>query len=157
MAFRQLLRLNWLITLMLANFNKLGERYCMKSIRFNLSAWVRPVRLVIAAVACAFLVFSYATPAFSATKNSSPTGISGAQSKPSDGEANLLDIELKSQEAVLSKPYSLEETQKEATKGLNEIQGDSDIENMRRPDNTPGVDSIEQKIEKALEAVTGKN
>lgn len=128
----------------------------MKSIRFNLSAWVRPVRLVIAAVACAFLVFSYATPAFSASNNSSPTGISGAQSKPSDGEANLLDIELKSQEAVLSKPYSLEETQKEAAKGLNEIQGDSDIENMRRPDNTPGVDSIEQKIEKALEAVTGK-
>lgn len=129
----------------------------MKSIRFNLSAWVRPVRLVIAAVACAFLVFSYATPAFSSTNNSSPTGISGAQSKPSDGEANLLDIELKSQEAVLSKPYSLEETQKEATKGLNEIQGDSDIENMRRPENTQGVDSIEQKIEKALEAVTGKD
>ncbi|MBD1933701.1 MULTISPECIES: low temperature-induced protein [Cyanophyceae] len=129
----------------------------MKSIRFNLSAWVRPVRLVIAAVACAFLVFSYATPAFSASKNNPPTGISGTQSKPSDGEANLLDIELKSQEAVLSKPYSLEETQKEASKGLNEIQGDSDIENMKRPENTQGVDSIEQKIEKALEAVTGKD
>ena len=116
----------------------------MKSIRLNLSALIRPLRVVVAACVCAFLLFTAAAPAYSATA-----------SNPRSGEANLLDIERKSQEAVLENPYTLKETQIEANKGLNEIQGDSDIDKMKRPKNSQGM-SVEDKIEKALEKVTGK-
>lgn len=115
----------------------------MKSIRLNLSALIRPLRVVVAACVCAFLLFTAAAPAYSANA-----------SHPKSGEANLLDIERKSQEAVLEDPYNLKETQKEANKGLNEIQGDSDFNQMKRPENSTGQ-SIEGKIEKALEKVTG--
>jgi len=116
----------------------------MKSIHSSLSALVRPLRFLFAACVCALLVFSYVTPAYSAT------------SSPTSGEANLLDIERKSQEAVLKDPYSLKETQAEANKGLNEIQGDSDIDKMKRPENTRGAKSVEQKIETALEKIQDK-
>ena len=116
----------------------------MKSIRLNLSALIRPLRVVVAACVCAFLLFTAAAPAYSANA-----------SHPRSGETNLLDIERKSQEAVLENPYTLEETQVEANKGLNEIQGDSDIDKMKRPENSTGT-SVEDKIEKALEKVTGK-
>lgn len=128
----------------------------MKSIRFNLSAWVRPVRVLISLCVCALLLFSYASPAYSATKGGM-TGYSGTSSKPKQGEENLLEIEKKSQEAVLSDPYSQEKTMREANKGLNEIQGDADMDKMKRPENTTGVESVEQKVEKALEAVTGND
>ena len=117
----------------------------MKSFRFQLPAWLRPVRLVLAACVCALLVFTYVTPAYSA-----PT------SSPKDGEVNLTNIERKSQEAVLKDPLSLKETQTEANKGLNEIQGDADKDKMKRPENTQGVESIEQKVQESLEKVTGK-
>ncbi len=127
----------------------------MKSIRFNLSAWVRPVRMAIAACFCALLMFSYATPAYSSPKT--PTGYSGTNSRPADGEANLLTIEEKSQRAVLDKPYSLQDTQKEAKQGLNEIQGAADADKMSTNENSQGVQSVEQKVQKALEGITGKD
>lgn len=117
----------------------------MKSLSFNLSALLRPVRLLLATCVCALLVFSQVLPAYS-SPNSNPTS----------GEANLLDIERKSQEAVLADPYSREKTQTEANKGLNEIQGDSDINKMKRPENTRGAKSVEQKIETALEKIQDK-
>jgi hypothetical protein len=116
----------------------------MKSIRLNLSALIRPLRVVVAACVCAFLLFTAAAPAYSNTT-----------SNIRSGETNLLDIERKSQEAVTENPSNLKETQKEANKGLNEIQGDSDIDKMKRPENSKGT-SVEDKIEKALEKVTGK-
>lgn len=118
----------------------------MKSLRFNLSAWVRPVRVLLAAFVCALVLFSQAMPAYS-----SP------QSSPTSGEANLLKIEKEAQEAVLDDPYSLEQTQKKANEGLNEIQGTADIDKMKRPENSQGTLSIEQKVQKALEKVTGEN
>ncbi|MEP0752254.1 low temperature-induced protein [Trichocoleus sp. Lan] len=127
----------------------------MKSIRFNLSAWIRPVRMAIAACFCALVLFSYATPAYSSTKT--PAGYSGTNSRPGDGEANLTKIEEKSQKAVLKDPYSLKETQKEAQQGLNEIQGSADAEKMSTNENSQGVQSVEQKVQKALEGITGKD
>ncbi len=119
----------------------------MKSIRLNPPAWLRPLRLLLATCICALLVLSQALPA-SATRGSSPTS----------GEANLTKIEKEAQEAVLKDPYSLEETKNRASQGaLNEVQGTADIEKMKRPDNTrAGVESVEQKIQKALEKAEGK-
>ena len=118
----------------------------MKSIRLNLSAWLRPVRLLLTACVCALLLFSQTFPAYSATK-SSPTG----------GEANLTKIEQEAQKAVLKDPYSFKETEEKANEGLNEIQGAADVEKMKRPSNTKeGAESIEEKVQKALEKVEGK-
>lgn len=123
----------------------------MKSFPFQLPAWFRPVRLLLAACVCALLVFTYVTPAYSGIlTEKAPT------SSTKDGEANLLDIEGKSQEAILKDPYSLKQTQTEANKGLNEIQGDSDIDKMKRPENTRGAESVEDKVKEALEGITGK-
>jgi len=121
----------------------------MRSIRFKLSA-LRPVRLLLAAFACAFLLFSYASPAYSDTPQ--PTA---APKAAHQGESNLLDIEKEAQEAVLKDPYSREETQAKANQGLNEIQGTANLDKMKRPENTQAT-SVEQKSKNFLEALTGK-
>ncbi len=122
----------------------------MHSIKSKLSA-LRPIRLLLVAFACAFIVFSNAFPAYSAPVN--PTGTTKA---PAQGEANLLDIEREAQEAVLKDPYSREETQAKASQGTNEIQGGADLEKMKRPENSQGATSVEQKLKNALESATGK-
>lgn len=122
----------------------------MPSIRFNLSA-LRPVRFLVAACISAFLVFSYAFPAYSAPVN--PTGNPTA---PQEGESQLLQIEREAQEAVLKKPYSRGETQTKANEGLNEVQGAANLEKMNRPENSQGATSVEDKLKNVLESVTGK-
>lgn len=122
----------------------------MRSIRLNFSA-LRPVRFLIAACVCAILVFSYAFPALSDTPQ--PTGNKTA---PQAGESQLLDIEKQAQEAVLKDPYSREETQAKANTGLNEIQGAADLDKMKRPENSQGATSVEDKSKKFLEGMTGK-
>lgn len=138
-----LLGLNWLIKQIDQNPTFLGV-FCMKAL-FNISALVRPLRLLLAVCVCALLVFSSVTPAYSATSSS-----------PTKGETKLLDIEKKSQDAVLDNPWSLKDTQEEANKGLNEIQGSADADKMKRPENSQGAESIEQKIQKTLEKAEGK-
>lgn len=123
----------------------------MRSIRFQLSA-LRPVRLLLAAFACAFLMFSNAFPAYSAPVN--PTGTT---KPPQQGESNLLDIEREAQEAVLKDPYSREETQAKANEGLNEIQGAANLDKMKRPENSQGATSVESKLKNVLEKATGKD
>lgn len=126
----------------------------MPFIKFNLSA-LRPVRFLLAACVCAFLVFSYAFPAYSDSGNISPQPTSKSTS-PQQGESNLLDIERQAQEAVLDDPYSRKETQAKANEGLNEIQGTGDLEKMKRPENSQ-ASSVEDKSKDFLEAITGKN
>ena len=122
----------------------------MRSIHLHLSA-LRPVRFVVAACICALLVFSHAVPAYSAPIN--PTGTKTA---PQEGEAQLRGIEREAQEAVLKDPYSRQETQAKANKGLNEVQGDADINKMSRPENSQAAGSVEDKVKQALEAIKGK-
>ena len=122
----------------------------MRSISFNLSA-LRPVRFLVAVCVCAVLVFSYAFPAYSDTPQ--PTG---NQTPPQAGESQLLDIERQAQETVLDKPYSREETQDKTNTGLNEIQGAADLDKMKRPENSQGATSVEDKSQKFLEGLTGK-
>lgn len=116
----------------------------MRSIRFNISALLRPVRFLLSLCVCAVLLMSYATPAYSASTNTS---------SPTEGEANLLGIEKKSQEAVLSKPFDLKKQTEETNPGLNEVQGTADIDKMKRPGNTKGVQSVEEIIGNSLEKV----
>ena len=114
----------------------------------SISTLLRPFRFLIAFCFCALLLFSYALPAYSANTNSSDVR---------SGEANLLDIERKSQEAVLSDPYDMDKQVKETKSGgLNEVQGTADIDKMKRPENTKNVESVEDIIGKTLEKVEGK-
>ncbi|MGA9379366.1 MAG: low temperature-induced protein [Phormidium sp.] len=120
----------------------------MRLINFNLSHLLRRVRFLVAACVCVLLVMSYTLPAYSAT------------SKPTEGEANLLEIERKSQESVSGKDpedFGLHKQVKETNPGLNEIQGTADADKMKRPDNTSSnTKSVEQIIGKTLEKVTGE-
>lgn len=119
----------------------------MRYINFNLSSLIRPVRFLIACCICALVLFSSAWPAYSAT------------SRPTEGEANLTDIERKSQEAISDKKpgdFDLKKQQKETHPGLNEIQGTADIEKMKRPENSQDATSVEQTIKDVLENATGK-
>ncbi|MEG3934676.1 MULTISPECIES: low temperature-induced protein [unclassified Microcoleus] len=111
----------------------------MSFISFNLPA-KRLVRTLIAVCFCALMFVSNAFPAFAIT------------SSPTKGEDQLLGIEKESQEVVLKKPMSLEETQEKASKGPNEVQGDADIEKMKNPSNTQAT-SFEQQVKKAVSKV----
>lgn len=117
----------------------------MQAMRKKLAA-LKPLRFVMIAFTCAVLLFSYAVPAFAAT------------SKPTDGEAQLKSIESKSIDVLeAGGPYSLEKTQYEANKGLNEVQGDADIDKMKRPENSQSAPpAVEQVVQKNLEKLQGK-
>lgn len=120
------------------------------TIRFNLPA-LHPVRFLIAVCVCAFLVFSYAVPAYS-----DPVNISGGKSAPQQGETQLKGIEKEAQEAVLDDPYSRKQTADKANSGLNEIQGSADIDKMNRPENSQQAITVEDKSKNFLEGLTGK-
>ncbi|MBV9388717.1 MAG: low temperature-induced protein [Chroococcidiopsidaceae cyanobacterium CP_BM_ER_R8_30] len=122
----------------------------MRSIRSYLSS-LHLVRLLVAVCACALLAFSYASPAYS-----DPVNITGKQSAPEQGEAQLRSIEKGAQDAALDKPYSRKQTQDKAVPGLNEIQGTADAEKMSRPENSEDAISVEDKSKNFLEAITDK-
>ncbi|MEG4108016.1 low temperature-induced protein [Microcoleus sp. S13_C5] len=111
----------------------------MSFISFNFPG-KRLVRTLIAVCFCALMFVSNAFPAFAVT------------SSPTKGEDQLLGIEKESQEVVLEKPMSLEETQEKASKGPNEVQGDADIEKMKNPSNTQAT-SFEQQVKKAVSKI----
>lgn len=111
----------------------------MSFISFNSPA-KRLIRTLIAVCFCALMFVSNAFPAFAVT------------SSPTKGEDQLLGIEKESQEIVLKKPMSLEETQDKASKGPNEVQGDADLEKMKNPSNTEAT-SFEQQVKKAVSKI----
>ena len=104
-------------------------------------------RFLVVAVACTLLIFSSAFPAFA----------SGAKSNPTEGSARLDNVQRKSEDILKRDPLDLKETQAEANKGLNEIQGGADANQMSRPSNSRKVESAAEKVEKALEKVTGRD
>lgn len=122
----------------------------MHSIRFK--STLRLARFLVAVCVCTLLLFSHPFPAYSAPVN--PTG---TQNAPDEGESQLLQIEREAQEAVIKDPYSREETQYKANQGLNEIQGAADLDKMKRPENSQGATSVEDKVKNALEKATGRD
>jgi hypothetical protein len=106
-----------------------------------------PVRFLIVAFTCSLLLLSSTFPAFA---------IDSYQSKSTEGTTQLLDIQRKTDEAAKSPPAGLKKVQKESNKGLNEVQGDADIDKQKRPDNSESSTSVEQNVKNLLEKVTGK-
>ena len=100
------------------------------------------------ACACALLIFATATPAL-AFGNSS--------SKASDGLESLDGVRDKSENAAASgaksSANSTSNVSKNATAGLNGVQGAANKEDMLSPEDANGT-TVEDAIEDALEAVT---
>lgn len=106
----------------------------------------RPLRFLIAIVACVCLFLVATGPAFA---------MQGTQSKPSEGETQLKGIYKESEEALRNPPLSLDKIQSKANEGhVNDVQGAADIEKMKRPENSQQASSVEEDIEKALDKVT---
>ncbi len=108
----------------------------MSFINFNLPV-NRLVRSLITVCFCALMFVSNAFPAFA------------VMSSPTKGQEQLLGIEKEAQKAVLKDPMSMQETQKKANEGINEVQGSADSEKMKNPSNTKAT-SFEQQVKKAV-------
>jgi hypothetical protein len=117
----------------------------MKNISFGFSM-LRPVRFVIVAFTCVLLIFSNAFPA---------AAIGSQTSNPQDETTQLLGVQKETDNISAEPPPGLEETQKKANEGLNEIQGAADIEKMKRPENSQTATTVEDEVKNLLNKVTG--
>jgi hypothetical protein len=108
---------------------------------------LRPVKLVMLAATCMLLFLSSVSPAFA---------ISSYQSNPQEGTTQLLETQRKTDEVAKSQPLSREKVQEESNKGLNEVQGDADIQKMKNPRNSQSSTSVEENVQNFLEKITGQ-
>ena len=107
------------------------------------------IRTILVAFTCVILLLSTAFPALAGGKTA-PTNLT-------KGEAPLNDIIDKSEDMIQNGIPSMEKVQKEANKGLNEIQGSADRDKMSRSDNSRKAVSIEERIKTGLEKAEGKD
>jgi hypothetical protein len=107
---------------------------------------LRPIRVLMAAFVSAFLFLSATVPAFAAA------GFGSTTSKPTDGTAQLGQIEARSQDIAESKvaPGSIEESAERAKGGINEVQGAADKDKMSRPSNSQNATTVVEQVSKAL-------
>ncbi|MBD2292945.1 hypothetical protein H6G06_05475 [Anabaena sphaerica FACHB-251] len=120
----------------------------MKILDFAISRLRLASRFIFVAFACAFIFLFNAFPALA---------ISSYQSEPTEGPTQLLETQRRTDEAAQSPPIGLKESQEKTKRGLNEVQGDADIDKMKRPENSRSATSVEQEVEGFLEKVTGSN
>lgn len=112
---------------------------------FNRSTFQQVARFLTIAFTCAVLLFSNAFPAVAG----------GMRSKTTEGSTQLNKIIDDSEAAAKSSPPSLKDTQRKAEEGINEVQGSSDANKMKRPDNSKQATSIEEQVGKVMDKVTG--
>jgi hypothetical protein len=106
----------------------------------KLNKWLKSsIRLVLTVIVCGLLFISNAFPAQAAT------------SSPRDGEANLNEIQRKTDDVGYSDPQGLDEVIKESQKGLNEVQGDADKDKMISPQDAKGATTVEEQAESFLD------
>ncbi|WP_414623193.1 hypothetical protein [Calothrix sp. CCY 0018] len=118
----------------------------MNFVRSKLLSNLRPLRVVFAALMCVMLVFSTALPA---------AAIGASKSSPDKGAEQLNDIQRKTQELTENNAPSNKRVIEESNKGLNEVQGAANAENMNRPSNSQEAVTVEEKVEGFLEKITG--
>lgn len=118
----------------------------MKTVASVLSIF-RPVRFLVVAFTCALILLSSAFPAFA---------IDSYQSESTEGTTQLLDIQAKTDKAAKEPPQGLKKVQEESNKGLNEVQGDADIDKQKHPENSQSSTSSEENVKNFLEKITGK-
>lgn len=97
---------------------------------------------------CSFIFLFHAFPALA---------ISSYQNDPTEEPTQLLEIQRKTDEAAKEPPIGMKESQEKTRRGLNEVQGEADIEKMKRPEDSQSGTSVEQEVEGFLEKITGSN
>lgn len=107
---------------------------------------VRSFRFVVAVALCVTLVFSQVSPA---------AANSTSKSDPTDATTQLNKIQEKTDDIARSAPLGLKETQSEANKGINEVQGDADKDKMYRSSNSQNANTVENKVENYLDNLKG--
>lgn len=105
--------------------------------------WLKSsIRLLFTALICSLLFMSSAFPAQAATSN------------PQDGEVSLNRIQNKTDSVAQSNPRSLDEISKEASKGLNAVQGSADKSKMVSPEDASGETTVKEQAKNFLEGLT---
>lgn len=129
----------------------------MPSIRFHMSAVWRSLRLVVAGLACALMLLSNASPAYS-LPNPFANDKAEQASSPTKGEDKLLGIEEGAQKTAIRQGdqdlLSGKNVMEKSQEGMiNEVQGAADIDKMKNPSNS-GAETIEGIIQERLEDAT---
>jgi hypothetical protein len=109
----------------------------------NVISAIRPVRFLFTALICTILFFASVTPAQAAYL---------PKSKPTDGTTQLNKIDDKAQQEIDNPAMNLEEVEKRAQNGLNEVQGSADKNKMYTAKSSEPA--VGKKIEKALDKIT---
>jgi hypothetical protein len=104
--------------------------------------------LILVIFTCSFIFLFHAFPALA---------ISSYQNDPTEEPTQLLEIQRKTDEAAKEPPIGMKESQEKTRRGLNEVQGEADIEKMKRPEDSQSGTSVEQEVEGFLEKITGSN
>lgn len=120
----------------------------MKLIRVTLGK-LRLLDLILVIFTCAFMYFQLTLPALA---------ITSYQSDPTEATTQLLETQRRTDEIARSAPIDPQKVQDTVVgRGLNEVQGEADIEKMKRPENSEYAVSVEEEVEGLLRKVTGKD
>lgn len=114
----------------------------------------RLARVVLVVTVCAFMLFNAALPAYAA--GSSKATIGSSRSQPTEGEAPLNNIFERSEDVLKAEPRTMDELQKTADRGINEIQGAADYDKMSRPENSQDAESVPDQIKRAFDNLTDR-
>lgn len=101
-------------------------------------------RFLVVLVSCAMLLFNTAAPAFADHH---------ANSRPSEGTAQMNDLQETSKRALEREPRGKNEVRGQAQKGPNSVQGDADVGKMNSVGNS-SAKTVRDQLEDALDSVT---
>ncbi|MBF2077158.1 MAG: hypothetical protein IGR76_01195 [Synechococcales cyanobacterium T60_A2020_003] len=105
------------------------------------------MRTVLAVVVCGVMLFSIAMPAYA---------IGSSKSKPYEGEAQLNEVQRRSEDVLKAEPRSMNDLKETAQGGINEIQGAADYDKMSWPENSQDAESVPDQIKRAFDALTDR-
>ncbi|MEB3356581.1 MAG: hypothetical protein VKK04_07630 [Synechococcales bacterium] len=111
------------------------------------------LRLMVVAFACALMFVSSAA---SAIAGANPDA--GYRSSPTKGEAQLHNLQDRSEDVLKEQPYPGKRLQDQVgPRDLNVAQTDEDLDKMSTPENSQQAESVEEKVKNVFENLTGQD
>lgn len=84
----------------------------------------------------------------------SAIAIGSSSSNPTDGTAQMNNLQQESRQAVKAEPRQPSQVKRKAQRGPNAVQGDKDLRGMNVPDNSESARTVRKQVEEALDKVT---